>query len=343
MRKGQFISTMTIFVLIFITSGNIFGAILFQDVMDEEIEYNIGDFTKVANAEIRSEAYIPRMEKELNYSSNIKALQLGEEGTTTSRTWPDIPSKSDLRGEYYEEVQSELDSQSRVAECSEPVIGEVSTDNGNEYTAEIEDPWIVCGGDTAQANISMPENNLESYNHNNRYVPLAESAVDLAEGIQSELPESWDEGTGSASSSCKDNLDRTLYVEQAKQEAKQNAIENENLAADAADTVDLADWIGLDTTTTFETSYTKENENIETCDWTHTGHEVDCSDTDDDGVEECETHIHEGEKVVDLTYSAEITEATLEYDLYDSERQVIDSQADKQTIHFVFEYVHSIG
>ncbi|MBY6293962.1 hypothetical protein GLU60_01080 [Nanohaloarchaea archaeon H01] len=326
--KGQFVSTITIFVLIFIISGNIFGAVLFQDTVRETVTFQIGDFNRVSEAQLKAETYVPRMEKELNYSSNIAALELG----SNDRNWQETPEKQSVRQGYEAAVREELNSQSVVAGCQPPTIDSVNVE-GQDYTASISDPWVVCASESTVANISLATSSLETSNYNNRYISLAESAVDLGNSIE-RLPESWPEGTGSESESCQASVDKSDANEEAKEEAREEAIEDEELASSALGSYDIPSWVGLDTDTDFSIDYEDDPE-TESCTYTVTN----CEPTPGPAPEECESEERSGEEY-SVTYYAQVESANLEYDLSDSQRQVINSNGEMETIHFLFSYVH---
>lgn len=326
---------LTVFVFIFIVTGNIFGALLFQDEYREEVNYGVGGFNTIAEAQTRGKMYVPRMEKELNYSSNIIALNLNNDETPAKWGYvAGVPSKEQVKNSYEEAVKNELQSQSQVLKCSNPQIGGIKIQDYTNYTAELSTDSITCKDRSTEAKIKLDINRFWTNNSNNRYINLSITAVDLAEHLEEkDLPENWGEGTGYSSTSCGPSVDKSSLDEIAKQEAKQKAINDNDLADTVSSNFPVPDWIDLDTYERFELFYDKDPDYDGDCEY---------KDPECDEEEEDECEMLDGESY-SVTYSAEVQDAVLTYSLEDEEREVIDSKAEKRNIEFVFEYFHSIN
>lgn len=312
--KGQYIGMVTLFVFLFIVTGNVFGAILFQEEYSERAEYSVGGFNTIAEAQVRGKMYDFRMEKELNYSSNIVALQQGEK----DRRWGSAPSHQEVIESYSQAVESELKSQSGLVDCSPPEIRSVSVEDDSRYTASFSDPFISCSTEGTESQIKLSEEQLEVQNFNNSYFQLSGVGVDLAEYLDEErLTDSWSSGTGSSSKSCGPSVDRSALDENAKEEARENAIKDDDLANTVVSDFSLPDWVELESSETFDLSYNRESSDYDT-DCTYP---VSCNcrevETEDGGTTtKCDTCQEPG-VAYSVTYSAEVLQAILEYDLAD--------------------------
>jgi hypothetical protein len=308
---------LVVVVFLFIITGNIFGALLFQDEYKHRIDYSVDGFNTMAEAQIREKLYTPRMEKELNYSSNIAALQQGK----SDKTWRSAPSHQSMLDSYLEAVTEEVKSQSSLVDCSPPSIRTVSVEENNIYDIEFSEPYIVCRGTNTTSRLKLSQTEISSANVNNSYVQLSEVGVNLAEHIEGDLPEDWGEGTGSAGTQDRDLVsssqqDRT--DEQAREEAERDSIENENLAEDAVSDFEIPEWVEVETDTEFEFGILERDPEFDTYDY-----EV-CVSRDEEG--ECTNYDEREGQTYDVDYTVEVTDATLKYTLYD--RKKIDAQKD---------------
>lgn len=320
------------FVFMFIVTGNIFGAVFFQDEFGEQIEYNVGGFNQISEAQIRAKFYVPRMEKEMNYSSNIAALN----HDSSPQEWRETPSKEQLISGYIGLVGEEFKSQNQLESCSPPKIGEVSAESGTTYTAEFSDPFVTCSDFEAEssdkissANIKIPKENLEVQNYNNTYINLLRTAVDLSNHVRSNLPdfESWPEGTATTKQACdpedRDGEARSDAISQAKDDASEDRTPAEDAVQD------------------FETSEELEIES--SSDFSYTGSVAtdsqDCTYTKDDcdpESEDCE----ENDERIEYTADYEVSSIRYDYTLETKDKEkVLDSNANLQPLDYSFWFV----
>jgi hypothetical protein len=309
--KGQYIGMMTLFVFLFIVTGNIFGALLFQDEYSERVEFSVGGPNTIAEAQIRGKLYQDRMEKELNYSSNIIALQQVER----ERVWSSAPTHQQVLNSYLNAVAGELRLQSGLVKCNPPEIGSVSVEDNSSYTAAFSDPYISCSTTGTDSRIKLSEDQIGVENINNSFVQLSEVGVELGEHIDSQdLPENWDAGEGfdsardrdSVSQSEKDRVDRN-----ARQEAERRAIENSNLASDLADDFENLDWVEIETETEFEFRTLSTDPQDGSYKYTV------CTGGSEE--EECTPEVRTGD-TYNNTIRVEVTDVRLKYDLADRKK-----------------------
>jgi hypothetical protein len=309
---------------------------------------------------------------------------------------------------YLNTATAELRSQSELVDCSAPEIGSVSVEDNRSYTAGFSEPYITCRAEGTEARIKMSSEEIAVEALNNSYVPLSEVGVDLAEHLdEKDLPESWSPGTGSSSKSCGPSVDRSALDESAKDEARDDAIKDDDLADTVVSDFSLPEWIELESSESFDVSYNQESSDYD-ADCTYS---VSCNcrevETEDGGTTtECDT-CQESGVAYDVTYSAQVIDSILKYDLadrkeierykdprkaledgdivysdfdidYDTdtrrdfnrweneeitteeakeqidgfeiprdkiqrERKVLDSNAQLQTLHFKFNYLHEIN
>ena len=310
--KGQQIGVLTVFLFLFIVAGNLYSALYIQDDFRQRIDVTVGDFNSISEAKTKGQLYIPRMEKELNYSSNIIALNIGP-GPGGYRDWNEIPNKSELRGEYYNQTRDELETQSRVAgRCTDPEIENVTTDQITQYTSNFSTPWIECTRTSSEANITLPNETIKVDNVKNRYVSISDTSVELRNHVEQRLP-SWGSGFGS-DTECDDSFEAR---ENAIEEAKYDAVKDWDPAGTAMQGFNHPDYIAIDYDHEF--SYNQVSLDV-------------------DGVDEC------GEDDEDTVWEAdaeyEVDNINYMYELWDDERTVLNSNANRETIYLWFELDH---
>lgn len=336
--KGQYIGMVTVFVFIFIISGNIFGALLFQNEYTERVKKSTGDFNTLTEASIKGDLYLDRMEKELNYSSNIAALKIMDRRPPQWGYITDVPTKEQVKRNYEEEVREELNTQSKIKGCQSPEIGEVSVEDGFSYTAEFSDPQVKCFSESSEAGTNLEEDSIEVSNTNNSFVTLSEVAVELGNHIDDkDLPE-W--GTAEASADTTTTEDTVSFTrkestqETAERKAKRKAIEDSNLAETLASDFENPDWTEIESYTAFDYRVVDRDSETTT---------DECGEGDD---EDCETT-----KTYTATREVQLTEVTLNYEILDDKdlqaqgpgkRKVIGSDSELQTLSYEFDYLYSM-
>ncbi|MBC5792996.1 MAG: hypothetical protein H8Z69_03040 [Nanohaloarchaea archaeon] len=230
--KGQFTSLVGLGLFLFIASGNIFGALAIDTETQSIIEQNAGDYSIVAGTELKKDNYLDRMPRELNFTSNNAALALGKgagiEGN--SLMWNDIPSKEQLRENYYLNITERIEeTQGDVFGCQSPKVKQPKTENlgkpDNIYNAwytdirwNLSDPYIVCSQESVEVNISVGRDSFHVNNTNNRYINLSETAVDVAKEADRIIDETSWPRVQDTESGCDDV--REDAIEGAKSSAK---------------------------------------------------------------------------------------------------------------------------
>ncbi|PSH00090.1 MAG: hypothetical protein BRC28_01630 [Nanohaloarchaea archaeon SW_4_43_9] len=344
--KGQYIGMLTVFVLVFIITGNVFGALLFQEEYKEEIKFSIGNYNTIAEAQVIGERYIPRMETETNYSSNIIALRINDEENHQKWNEFSVASKQQLKTNYEQRVKEELGSQSKIFGCSDPEVTELNVEDKTNYIAKLEPNSITCResvseeGSSTIADIKLEKDEVSVDNEDNRYVRISEEAVELGDSLSNADYPEW-QGSGSASSGTEDeSCVSSVSLSQLKQNAESEAIDKaeeskDDIIAgdddfaehmldkveDAEDSYQKPDWINIETNSDVEYRTIIQYANRDSC-----------SLPDDEGDEQSGQRGSAGAKAVP-------DDLILNYTLEDSERRVIDLDGGRKSIPFKFEFV----
>ena len=349
--KGQYIGMLTVFVLVFIITGNVFGALLFQEEYKEEIEFSIGNYNTVAQAQVIGERYIPRMETETNYSSNIMAFRIGlNNGEYTGLedyddpeedlSWGyNTPSYGDLREEYKKATRDHLKTQNEVFQCRNPMVESLQIEKEPlSMKTTFKDNWINCTSSGAEASIKIPEE-ASSVHERNRYLQMAKYSVEFSERLSNHIDnyvnnEGPITADGFDSGSCGRSSGKT------KSNAEDDAEEDIPDAKDDFGKVLFEDdeenrpgWIGLkDQNTTFTSS------KIRSSSITDSSSCCDNYDTDENGDTYC--------KDPDTRYKAEATadatEVKISFNIKDSEKNVVDSGGNERSINFNFTKIEDV-
>lgn len=339
--KGQ-VTTVAIALIFSLGTAGFLGIIYSGEPVEESVQIYNSDFNALAEAKLKKDAYKERTKKELNYSTNIVALELGEKmgsSTSSSIDWSSgIPSFSDLKSEYLKVSESELKFQNGVIDCSSPQIEELSGEIPQTYTVEVDEGSITCetrqinGIIPSKATVNLTDSNFEVLNSDNRYLSLAKYSVGFANRISSELSSrSSKTATGSASISCSVSGSTSSVETSAKINARNNVEEklpNLNKSLFDSDSGERSSWIGLDSSSRSLEGTIKEgsvSSSSSSCDY-------DCDSDGDGDIEEdgCSGKEYSG------SATAFVDSATLEYKLKDSNRKVINSTGDQETIEFYF-------
>jgi len=334
-RKGQFASMIGVVVLVFILSTNIFTVIIADNNVEESFEYNSGSFNPIADAKMKADHHPEKMSRELNYSSNIVALNLGD--NSGGLDWNNVPSVSSLKQNYIEQVKAEVETQNRIKNCRQPAIEslyepdrEVSWRyNNTSLSFEFEDKWVECNAQNTQARVATDQV-IEVDNIRNRYIGLANYSVELAQNTPDHLPNQM---TGSGSDDdegCPEtpSTERQAAIQNAKNDAKNNNLANEVFSDDSSN---REGWIGLKSHSadfSFDGGAERTGSDSDGC-------TISCSGTGDD--RECDYG-------PTYSYSAdyEVTSTTLTFNLEDAERTVINSGGEDEAVNFEFEKTYSI-
>jgi len=366
-RKGQFASMIGIVVLVFILSTNIFTVVIADNDVEETFEYNSGSFNPIADAKMKADHHPEKMSRELNYSSNIMALNLGDNSGsvgTNSLSWNDnVPTTSELKQEYIDVLTDEVESQNRVKNCDGPEVDSVYEPeheiswryNNTSLNLDFGGPWIICNAQNTEANVST-DSLIEVDNTQNRYIELANYSSVLGSKTrdisEDELPDSMSvEGSRSDSESqgsC-ENPDRSGARSDAKSDARDEAISQyDGIASDAWSQTsdDRPDYISSITIeTVFPDSGSSYSGNIadptqEECSYSEC---TDYEDTDDDGDTECVDSETRYNTQYNYKYKYEPDYIGSKFDYEDGEYTIIDSSGTSQNLNFFFEYKHPVN
>lgn len=321
------------------------GIIYSGEPVEESVEIYNSDFNSLAEAKLKKDAYETRTKKELNYSTNIVALELGEiMGLSSSDGWSSgIPSYGDLKSGYLETVTSELRSQNGVIGCSSPQIDSLSGEIPQSYTVDISDASITCetrevnGISPSSATVNLTETSYNVLNSDNRYLSLAKYSVGFAEKIETDLNgRSSVEASGSDSISCEDSGSKSVAESNAKSDAISNVeakLPDLDTSLYSSDSGDRSSWI---------------NRESSSRDLTGSIVSGSVSSSSSPCTYQCGTD-SDGDPIMctGKTYSADakayVDSTTLEYTLVDSERKVINSTGDQERIKFYFEKKFDFG
>lgn len=318
---------MTLFVFIFIITGNIFGALLFQDEYTEEVDYTVGGFNTISEAQMRGKMYIPRMEKELNYSSNIVALDVSSE----SEKWSTTPSKQEIVENYLSRVQNELQSQAGMVGCSPPEINDISVEEETLYTASFSKPVVICRDTGTTAEIKLPEEEISVDNSNNTYVHILRTSVDLSTEARDNLVDfsSWDEGKSTRREACDPDERDGNPRSDAIDSAQSRAVEDSSPAESTVSEFEVPEDLRLETSSEFSYSGGVTT-SPDDCTYTE---ETECPEDSD--KDSCETEVETTRTEYTAEYS--VSSITYEYLLETKDDQkVLDSEARLRPLDFSF-------
>lgn len=323
--KGQFTSLIGLGVFLFIASGNLFGALAIDSNVQGILQRNAGDYSTVAETELKKENYLDRMPRELNFTSNNAALSLGNSAgkEADGLRWKDIPLKQGLKEEYYDNISKRMEEQGQVFGCQSPEVkdlGEPANIPGaveTDIQLNISDPYVLCSSASAEVNISVGRNSFHVNNTNNRYINLSGTAVDIAHSADRVIETNTWSGS-SESTDCSYGDARSNAVEGAKNDAS----EPSNVASIAFDNAYKPDYVELeDSETYFEYSVsTSSSSSLEQCD-------------DDDSLETEHT----------VRADAEVTRIYTEVRIIDSQREVTSPEGVWENIEFGFNYSKSVN
>lgn len=339
-HKGVATSLIALSVLLFIASGNIFGALVIDGNIMEQVSYNRGDYALIAESKVKADLFPRRVAKELNYTSNNAALALadshGDYSQATGISWNgNIPSEDDLKENYYAAVYDRIVDQTDILGCEGPEVLRVSKPAGGS-TTELEAPlsqnWIKCNSERSEVKISLSTDTVESDNVDNRYIDIASYTPILAAEAKDKAETASpinSTGTDNGNTCPEDSGDE---LEEAKSNARSNALSGYNSMGDDAleDTSDERhDWISAESSTNFDGSVSGSITDSRSC-------EYNC-ETDEEGNEICESGT-----VYDAEASYEANQVDFEYSLSDSQKEIINSEAEMEVIEFEFTYKHSL-
>ncbi len=264
--KGQFTSLVGLGLFLFIASGNIFGALAIDMETETLIEQNAGDYSKVAETELKKDNYLDRMPRELNFTSNNAALALGVDAGIEGNglMWSSIPDKQELRENYYLNLSERLETQGQVFGCQSPGVKSPRTENlgkpdniDNAVNTDIQwnlsNPYIVCSTGSVEVNISVGRDSFHVNNTNNRYVNLSETAVDVAHEVDRIIDDtSWPRASSDTEGCNLDEDDEESVLESAIWQAKTRT----NIGGSAYSNVQKPNYQALDDSEMYFELYT---------------------------------------------------------------------------------------
>jgi hypothetical protein len=335
--RGQ-ISLISVTTIIFAMVGlvGITGA---GNTIAESVEYNTGDFNRIAASKLKADAYENRTRKEMNHSLDTVALNRLE----GEKSWEknSIPKEGDIKSEYIQKVKESLKEENRVYSCSAPLIDSLSTsrfEHGITAEIEISERNIVCESEATEAYVPVKET-LEASNTRNSYLLLNEISITTAEEMKSEIESSsWGEGTGTASSGCEESIasgERDNINEEAESEAINNA-ETHSIGENIAPEIEKPGFIDIEADTSFD--YSKEAVNQETTECTRKVYPDNCQ-PEEDGC----TPVPKPGEEYEAEYEAEVDEVQIDTDVSDTEREILNERGDLTSQEMEFVYSHDIS
>jgi hypothetical protein len=334
--KGQTLSVLSLVALLFMITGNMFGAVIAQNEIQESISYSANDVNQLLRAETKADMYRKNIRKELNYTHNNIAYTLSPEWDELN--WDNnIPSRDTIRTEFEEAMTTGeygIINQNRVWGCTTPNLADDPVDiiGPNEIELSLSKASISCSGGLAKATVPI-EDEYTVENTQNNYLHLAEYARTLASEVRDTVPEETEDTATDSTDSC-----RSPDSEQAREDAKEQARDNvlsgyKQLASDAYEATedDREEFISGAADTEYEGSHTLENpDNIEsTCTY-----DCECEEEDE---EDCTCSGTE----YTYTYEYDADSLNAEYELEDSEN-LVPTYDINERLEFDFVYRHSL-
>lgn len=340
--KGAATSLIALSVLLFIASGNVFGALVVDNNVMHHVNYNRGDYALIAETKIKADQFPRRIAGELNYTSDDAALTLasnhGDYSQAPDISWDNnVPSEDRLMENYYSKIQDSFsDENDEVLRCEGPEVTDISKASGGSTTdleALLSHNWIKCTTERSEANISMPSERVEANNVNNRYPGISTYASVVAGEARGKAEEASPiTGTGDDDgNSCPEDEEEELN--EAKSNARSNALAGYNLMGEDAleDTSDQRpEWLEANSTTIFDGTVTG-NTSSYSCTY-------GCDELSDGTLVNCNSGT-----AYDADAEYEADQVVFEYSFADEERKVVDSDGNMKTIDFDFIYKHSFN
>ncbi len=339
--KGEALSLLMVMTAVSITLGGFLSSVYSTHEVRETVSYYGGDVHTITESQVKADIYTEKLPDDINISFNTVAFELGQQ----TRSWNDAPDIESIRGELEQDIASKIQDRNRVFGCENPELAGVEYED-REITLSFSRSSVICDSTSTQAEVYLEEE-ITVNNTENRYMLLVEAALELREEMDTDdLPDSWAEATRPASTdSCEEDLDSDSYRDTARERAENSAVQNNGLASGISGGVDLPGWIELDTSTDFDFDTSITDEDIDDCTGTK---EIECPE--DEEIEQDEDIFEEdGEckeefdgQEFDVEATSQVTGATLEFDLSDSEKEVMGASANEDTLHFIFEYDHDM-
>lgn len=196
-RKGQFVSMIAVVALLFISGGNLFTAMFVKQTFGDHVHYYSKDIGNVMEARVEGTFYNYTVRKEMNFTENNVAYKMRQKNRH-NYDWTDgtVPLYSTIKSTFEDNFinpDTGLRSQDFVAGCTGPGLSlESLTKNG--INVEMSDKSIKCGARDAGtysfstvyfAQENPDEKTLRVENTQNRWLSVAETSVDLGEGLSS--------------------------------------------------------------------------------------------------------------------------------------------------------------
>ncbi|PSG98731.1 MAG: hypothetical protein BRC29_01225 [Nanohaloarchaea archaeon SW_7_43_1] len=349
--KGQYVGMLTVFVLVFIITGNVFGALLFQNEYKEEIDFSIGNYNTIAEAQVIGERYIPRIETETNYSSNIMAFRIGMnkgeyEGLEDyddpegDLSWGyNTPRYSELREEFRKATRDHLKTQNEVFNCRNPMVETLQVEKEPlSVKTTFKNNWINCTSSGAEASIKIPEE-ASSVHEKNRYLQMAKYSVEFSGRLSDHIDDYWDNNgpiTNDGYENGRCGVGEGTVEENAEIDAEKDIPDTKNVYGKILfknDEGNRPEWVSLkDQNTTFTSSTIKSSRITDTsscCQNYKTNDEGETSCADSDNSHEAEA-------------TAAATEVKINFTIKDSERTVVDSEGAERSINFKFKKIEDV-
>jgi len=362
------ISILTVFVLLFVSGGSLFTGIMGSQQIQETVSYSTDDVNALAEAKVNSEIYGFNIRKELNYTFNNVAYELGEEAGGVE--WDDsIPDMEDVKSTFKDQMlnreEINIVKQNRAGSCDPPEIDTSVLEivSKHELRLGFSDPWIECDGLKTKAMVPV-ENSFEIQNTGNNYLNLANDSISLANESKAIIKETeW-----SRNGTIEDPIDNVEVPEnsfnnacyhlsdsdesQADSEAYQSAEEQYdgmNIAEEAYENLESAgklfEFVNDRATRTEIEGEVNPSEGYpvtETCSYERcTETEEVCSEDGEDCETVCAERAPEEEKDYDLyRYRYGADKVSMYFEIEDSDNSVITYDSDETDLVFGFTYVN---
>lgn len=362
------ISILTVFVLLFVSGGSLFTGLMGSQEIQETVSYSTDDVNALAEAKVNSEIYDFNIRKELNYTFNNVAYELGDEAGGVE--WEDnIPDMEDVNATFKDQMLNREDvnivKQNRAGGCDPPEIDASVLEIVSNYELRLEfsDPWIECGGLKTTAMVPI-DDSFNVRNPDNNYLNLANDSIYLATESKAIIEETEWSRNGTVEDPIdnvevpEDSFNNACYhlsdseKDQAEEDARESAEEQYDgmeIAEEAYDNLDSAGELhpfvnDLETRTEVEGEINPSEGYPETQTCTY----EECTETEevcDENGENCETvcseRASEEERNYDnYRYRFDADRASMHFEIEDADNSVITYDSKETELVFDFTYIN---
>lgn len=350
------VSLLVVFNILFVSGGSLLTSVIGAQQIQDTVSYSTDDVRVLAEAKVNADIYGFNTRKELNYTFNNVAYEIGDDAGELN--WNDnIPTMEEAEEEFKQQLLTREDinikTQNRAGDCDPPNIDESVLSIPDRHVLELDfsDPWIECSGLNTTAMIPVSET-FSVENPKNNYLYLAENAINLAEESKSIISDSDWSQTGSETSPLNyvevpDDSDRNACyhmasghgneAEDAARESAESEFDDSDIGSEAFNSLDnVNSFVELSQTNTDideEVVAASGYPKTETCTF-----EVCSGEYNEDG----ECIMEEEQTDYNLyKYQAVADEVEVDFELTDQANTVITYDSAETNLVFDFTYVNT--